>query len=46
VVVGAINRLTHHQTAGPAETPLDIAKRRLASGEFTAEQFEEIRGSK
>ena len=43
LVVWAINRLTHHPPAGPSETPLDIAKRRLAGGEITPEQFEEIR---
>ena len=43
LLVWAINRLTHHQATGPLETPLDIAKRRLASGEIAPEQFEEIK---
>ncbi len=43
LVVWAINRLTHHPGTGPAETPLEIAKRRLAAGEITPEQFQEIR---
>jgi uncharacterized membrane protein len=29
-------------TPGPAESPLDIAKRRYAGGEITKEQFDEI----
>ncbi|MFH1150526.1 MAG: SHOCT domain-containing protein [Actinomycetota bacterium] len=29
--------------AGPTETPMDIAKRRLASGEITEEEFEKIK---
>jgi uncharacterized membrane protein len=31
-------------SAQPAETPLDILKRRLAQGEITPEQFESMKG--
>ncbi len=41
LVVWGVNRLS---TRGPAgETPLDIVQKRLARGEITREQYEELK---
>jgi putative membrane protein len=44
-VVWGVARVMGQQGTSPAppEAPIDIAKRRLAAGEITPEQFEEIR---
>lgn len=46
-IVWAIRQLARGETAtrspGPGGEPLEIARRRLAAGEITTEEFEEIR---
>ncbi len=44
-VIQSAARTARHPDSGPrsAETPLDILKRRYASGEITKEQFDEMR---
>jgi putative membrane protein len=43
LVIWAVVRLSKSRTIGGAGTPLDILKRRLASGEVTAEEFAKIK---
>jgi putative membrane protein len=41
--VWAVSRVMRQDRGGYHESPLDIAKRRLAAGEITPEQYEAIR---
>ena len=45
LVVWGVNKITSSRNThtDSRETPLDIAQRRLANGEITKEEFEEIR---
>ncbi len=43
VIIWAIVRLTRSKTMAHTGTPLDILKRRLASGEISAEEFAKIK---
>ncbi len=45
LVVWAVNKFSErrHEAPSSSESPLEIAKRRLARGEITTEQFEELK---
>jgi putative membrane protein len=47
LVLWGIRQFTRDRArdAGPRETPLEIAQRRLARGELTREEFEELKQS-
>ena len=42
-VSGAVPGVAHGASSAPAEGPNEIARRRLALGEITVSEFEEIR---
>ena len=45
LVVWGVQQITRNQGRGasPGKTPLEVAQRRLARGEITREEFQEIR---
>jgi uncharacterized membrane protein len=43
MMMGMGNHSASSGTTNPEDTPLEIAKRRLASGEITREEFEQLR---
>jgi putative membrane protein len=45
LIVWGVRQFTHERNTIPVETPLEIAKRRLARGEINRDQFEELEKS-
>jgi len=43
LVVWGVNHFTRDREVPPQNTPLEIAQRRLARGEITREQFEDLK---
>ncbi len=43
IVIWLFNKYSGKKDIGPADTPLDILKMRLAKGEISKEQFDEMK---